>query len=230
LLRHVTLEGMNDRGNAFLYILIAIVLFAALTYALVRNHDAGGAASEIDEGRVAVAADAILAYAVSTQTAISQMDRMGTTADEIDFILPSEATFNDTPTLDKLFHPDGGGLIYKPLPKDAIDSTVTSPAAGFYVGQFNNFEWSPTTAQDVIFSAYGLTETVCARLNRQITGDPAIPEVQGISLQQALADASLHTSGNADIDSSSCADCEEKPALCIHDGSKYGFYSVMVAQ
>lgn len=221
---------MNDRGNAFLYVLIAIVLFAALTYAMVRNHDAGGAASEIDEGRVSVAADSILAYAVSTQTAITRMDQMGTSADAIDFMLPSDTVFNDPPTLDKLFHPDGGGLVYKPLPKDALDATVTNPDAGFYVGRFSNFEWSPTTAQDVIFSAYGLTQAVCARLNRQITGDAAIPEIQGISLQQALVDASLHTSGNADLDSSTCADCEEKPALCIREGAKYGFYSIMVAQ
>ncbi len=219
---------MNDRGNAFIYILIAIVLFAGLGFAISRSSQ-NSSVSELDQGRTSIAANDILAYAAATQNAIATLDRLGTGPAQIDFVLPSDSVaFNSAPNVDKLFHPDGGGLTYKPLPRDAVDATYTDPPEpGFFIGRFNNVEWTPTTEDDVIFVALGIPQAVCEELNRKITGSAAIPELQS-DLEATLVDVVHHAGGNSDLVAANCADCEEKSAICLTDTAHYAFYSVMV--
>lgn len=220
---------MNTRGNAFVYILIAIALFGALTFALSGSQETTSV-GELNEGRATIAANEILAYAAAAQNSITSLDRMGTNAATIDFVLPSNNTdFNDPPHINKLFHPEGGGLSYKLLPKDAAVAAVTGPEEGYYIGRFNNTEWTPTTAQDVLFTAYGINRQVCEELNYKITGSRTIPSVSDAAA--TFVDTEYHSGPNADLMISDCATCDEKPALCI-DGSSglYVFYSILVAK
>ena len=93
---------MNQRGNAFVYVLIAIILFAGLMFTISRMDEGGTSTSDLDEGRAKVGANSILAYASSVEGAVIRLDRVGTSADQIDFMLPSDAAFNTAPNLNKL--------------------------------------------------------------------------------------------------------------------------------
>lgn len=221
---------MSQKGNAFFYILVAVVLFAGLTFTISRSNLGSTPVTEINQGRETVAGNAIISYSVQAQNAVTRLDQMGTGADQIDFILPSNAAFNTAPTLNKFYHPDGGGFALKPLPGDAAATVAGSPTAGFYVGRFNNFDWTPTTAQDVVFTAYGLSSSVCALINKQLTGSTTIPTVTGQNVKNVLVDTAIHSAGNAGLTTTNCAACDEKPALCITDGTVYGFYSILVAR
>lgn len=223
---------MNSRGNAFVYILIAVALFAGLTFALT-SADQGNNISELDEGRAKVAANSIVSYAVSAQNAIVSLDKMGTSATQISFIQPSEAAFNTAPNLNKLFHPDGGGLTYKPLLSDAIDASVTgNPKPGFYIGRFNNFEWTPTAAYDVIFAAFGINRAVCKQLNLQQTGSDTIPALASGTLEAALVDVTYHSGSNANVMTADCGTCTNKSSFCFSNpaGTKFGYVSILVAR
>lgn len=222
-------------GNAFVYILIACVLLGALTYSLSRSYNTGGAAKDLDDTRASIAADLILAYAGNAANVITQLDQTGVGDDEIVFTIPSDATFNNAPTTEKLFHPDGGGLNYKPLPKDAIDQALTgTPIAGYYIGRFNNFEWTPTTAFDVVFTAWGLNQATCAALNKKVLGTTTITADQNSSrLKRSLIDDVHHGLGQVDMTVALCASCEDKPAMCQKTASApdiYVFYSILVAR
>lgn len=225
----------RQSGNAFIYILIACVLLGALTYSLSRSVNTGGAAKDLDNTKATIAADAILAYAATAANVITQLDQTGVSEDEINFMIPSEATFNNAPTTEKLFHPDGGGLNYKPLPKDAIDQALaSSPDAGYYIGRFSNFEWTPTTTQDVVFTAWGLTEATCAALNKKVLGTSTITADQNANrLKRALINDTYHGLGQIDMDAGICASCEDKPAMCQVTANApivYIFYSILVAR
>ena len=222
-------------GNAFVYILIACVLLGALTYSLSRSYNTGGAAKDLDDTRALIAADSILAYAGNAANVITQLDQTGVSDDEIVFTIPSDAAFNNAPTTEKLFHPDGGGLNYKPLPKDAIDQDLTgNPVAGYYIGRFNNTEWTPSTTNDIIFTAWGIRREVCAALNKKLLGSATIPtELNLPQMRRTMVDAIYHSGANADATAAGCPSCDGKPSLCMRTGGVpyvYAFYSILVAR
>ena len=220
---------MNTRGNAFVYILIAIALFGALTFALSGSQETASV-GELNEGRATIAANEILSYAATAQNSIISLDRIGTNAASLDFVLPSNDTdFNAAPHVNKLFHPEGGGLAYKLLPRDAGVTAITTPEEGYYIGRFNNTEWTPTTAQDVMFSAYGINRQVCEELNYKITGSRTVPSMGNTT--QTFVDTEYHSIANIDLMIADCATCDEKPALCVHgSGNLYVFYNILVAR
>lgn len=225
----------SERGNAFLYILVAVVLFGALIFALSRGEQQNGGLAELDSGRAKVSANEILSYAATAANNITQMESGGLTPDRIDFMLPNDSDFNtDTPAhpnIHKLFHPSGGGLGYKALPQDANDDDGAGLAAGYYIGRFNNIEWTPTTAPDIIFAAYEIKTPVCAEINRKLTGSTAIPTISGDSLENFFIEAGLHSGVNAPFEVANCAACEEKPALCVANAAgKNLFYSILEAE
>ncbi len=224
-------DRIHEKGNAFLYILIAVVLLAALTFTLSRieNQDGGGMA-KVDKAQVEIDANSILSYATGVQNALIRMDQVGVNADQVDFMQPWETTFNDDPTTEKLFHPDGGGLNYKPLPATAIGPSVANPEPRYYVGMFNNIEWTPTTAMDVIFTAYKITQPVCAELNKRVLGDPAILNISASPARVFVASGEYHTGGNIDLTTTNCSACEDLSAACVTNGTDYFFYSMMDAR
>lgn len=224
---------MNQRGNAFVYVLIAIILFAGLMFTIARMDEGGTSTSDLDEGRAKVGANSILAYASSVEGAVIRLDRVGTSADQIDFMLPSDGSFNTAPNLNKLFHPEGGGVNYKPLPPDVIGEPpgMSEPVNGYYVGRFMNVDWTPTTANDVIFTAFGITKAACEVINKQITGSTTIPAMT--NPHRILVDTTYHSLPNQGMTIARCAGCEEKPSLCVvssTDPNRYAYYSVIAAQ
>lgn len=221
----------NQKGNVFVYILIAVGLFAALMFAISKSASQNEAVGELADGESKIVAGEIIAYAASATNALSQMQQTGATISMIDFMLPSDADFDDAPTIYKLFHPDGGGLNYKHLPAKASADDKTGLAAGYYIGRFNNVEWTPTTAHDVVFTAYEIKKDVCTELNRKVAGTTTIPTIVGDSLQNLFVYDDLHTGINSNFNVVNCAACEEVSAMCVTDGAgKYAFYSILEAE
>lgn len=222
-----------QRGNAFLYILIAVVLLGALMFTLSRSAHQENTDGQLDEGKAKIYANEIISYAATVTNAVVQMQQGGATVDQIDFMYPSDTNFNTAPTIYKLFHPDGGGLNYKQLSEGAKDKQgVLLPVPGYYVGRFNNVEWSPTTAQDVIFTAFKIAEPVCAELNLKVNGSATIPIVAGVNVRRYLLDDDLYGIGtNTDLTVANCPACEDKNALCIGHVvggvTKYAFYNII---
>jgi len=221
----------NQKGNVFVYILIAVGLFGALMFVLSRSASQDNAAGDLADGESKIMAGEIIAYAASASNALSQMQQTGATLSMIDFMIPSDTNFNTAPTLYKLFHPDGGGLNYKPIPAKASADDGAGLKAGYYIGRFNSVEWTPSTTNDVIFTAYEIKQSVCEALNQKMTGSITIPTVTGDTLQNLFVDDNLHTGTNANFTVTKCAACEDISALCVTDGSgKYAFYSLLEAE
>ena len=221
----------NQSGNVFVYILIAVGLFGALMFTLSKSASQGDAAGDLAEGESKIVAGEIIAYAASASSALSQMQQTGATINQIDFMLPSDVDFEDAPTIYKLFHPDGGGLNYKALPSKAIKDDGAGLDAGYYIGRFNNVEWTPTASFDVLFTAYEIKKNVCTELNKKVAGISTIPTVTGDSLQNLFVYDDLHSGTNDNFMEVNCTACEEISALCVTDGAEnYVFYSILEAE
>jgi hypothetical protein len=238
----------QERGNALIYVLIAIALFGALSMTLGRQGDTGES-GELPDQKAELYATQLGSYAAQAKSAIDQMLFSNMPMDQIDFALPNSAAFNAGATADKIkrvYHPDGGGMSVGRLPDEIIAYTGSDPAPGWYMGRFNNIEWtklgSGNTAgvggaeapfEDVVLVAYGINRRVCEKINEKITGSAAIP-VLGSSIANVFVDDEYHTGTNTDLTtdptgSPICAECHERASLCVEDqaGDIFAFYTIL---
>lgn len=220
----------KERGNALIYVLIAIVLFAALSYTLARNTDTSEAGT-LSADQAELYASQLISYSAQAKSVVDQMLFTGAQINDLDFTLPSEATFETPPNIYKVYHPDGGGLNLGTLSDTAKNEISTSPVAGWYLGRFNNVEWSATTNQDVILVAYQIDKTICENINEKVTGSTAIPALT-TDMRLPLIDDSNYSGTNADLTSVNCAGCVDQMSLCVQNssGTAYSFYTVLADQ
>lgn len=213
----------GEKGNVLIYVLIAIALFGALSFTLSRQTRNSGT-EDLDEAKAELYAMQLITYATQAKSVIDQMIFTGSDIDELDFTLPSEASFNTAPHIHKVFHPQGGGLTLATIPKNAIHEISTGNGAKWYLGRFNNVEWSKTSATDVILTAHQIDEKVCAAINNKITGFSTIP-----LLTSEISKSLIETSSNSDLTAASCAACDGYVTLCVGNsaGSAYSFYTVL---
>jgi hypothetical protein len=218
----------REKGNAFVYILIAVALFAALSFVLARQEDAKEA-NVLTPETAKLMANQIISVSAQVQQALDQMTYAGTPPEEFDFTLPSDGTFNDSPTIDKVYHPDGGGVILGGLPANAIADSVSSPSAGWYLGRFNSVDWTDSTTHDVILTAFGLNELVCGEINRVATGSTTIPSLSADASDILIDDGSQT---NADFTTAVCSDCEGITSLCVQSATptRYAYYSILFGE
>lgn len=238
-------QHRTQRGNALIYVLIALALFAALGFTLMRSGDSSEA-GRLDEDRAQLYVSQIVSYAAQAKSTFDQMNMQNTRAGQVDFMLPSHSDFNTTNTIHKIYHPDGGGLIPGSLPPAAIRATnITTPAdpaPGWYIGRFNNLDWTPRSVaeaaspdyEEIILTAYGLDPLICGLLNKNITGSATIPTMSS-ALKLVLVDDSHYSTGtNVNMTTTGatpvCAACAGKGALCVQQGGIYAYYNVIAVQ
>ena len=213
----------TEHGNALIYVLIAIVLFAALGFTLSRqmtDSDTG----ELDAAKADFHAAQIIAYAAQAKSAVDQMIFTGSGVGDLVFTQPGEAGYNTAPHIHKVFHPEGGGVTVGTLPPAAVLEISTPPAAGWHMGRFNTVGWTKSTGTDVILTAHQITKTVCEALNDKITGSKTVPALSG-----DLDDYLVDTATDNDLTAAACAACEGHMSLCVSNNavSAYSFYSVV---
>ncbi len=223
--RSISNEISNESGNVLAYILIAVVLFGALGFALSRQTRNAGTA-ELDAARLEFFASEVIGYSVHAKSVIDQMLITGSSINDLDFTVPGDSDFNIHPHGNKVYHPQGGGLDAKRLDED-ITVSKEPEEPGWYMTSSMNVEWSESGASDVVLTAYQINKPLCALLNKKITGSEDIPALSG-----QMKDYFIDTGANNDLSVSACAACEGYSALCVSNsnGDAFGFYSVLTAR
>ncbi len=231
-------HSSTESGNALIYVLIAIVLFAALNFTLTRQTDTGET-GVLSEDKAELYATQLISYSAQTKSAVDQMLFTGIDIDDLDFTDPSAAGFStgtQSDRIKRIFHPEGGGLTKGRLDDAVTTSAISDPVSGWYIGRFNNVEWTSSSADDVILVAYQIKEEVCALINEKITGSSTIPTM-GDSIKETMIDDSLYTGTNVDFTTDTggspiCGDCDEMASLCVENQAQdaYAFYTVIADQ
>jgi len=225
----------DQSGNAMVYVLIVVALFAALSFILSRQTDTSEAGTLSAEKREIHTAQ-MLQTTMQLKQVIDQMTFIGTAIDALDFTPPGGSTggidFEDPPFGNKVFHPSGGGLTMPRLSDEVIARFNDDPEPGWYIGRFNDVEWTPSENDDVIATAHQISQALCAHINRKLTGEPDIPELSAQILNRLLIDAE-HSSAidNIRFTSAHCAECYGRPALCVKEQGRnlWSFYSLVGA-
>lgn len=243
----------KERGNALIYVLIAIALFAALSMTLGRQKDSSGG-DDLSDDKAELYATQLISYAAQTKSALDQMIFSRTSIDDLDFTRPGEAAYETGTAIAKtkrVYHPDGGGLSVGAINPEACVMTITNPKPGWYMGRFNNVDWtklgpgntagpamSEAPYKELILTAWGIKKKVCEHINKKVTGNTAIPDIAGGTVIEALIDEKYSTM-TANIDFTTdpsgtpiCADCYKRASLCVHgmDQNAYLFYNILISR
>lgn len=220
-------------GNATIYVLIVVALFAALAFTVTRQNDSSEG-SGLSAEKADIIAAQLMAYPYQVKQAIDMMTMTGVDVSALDFTQPGQPNFDTAPNANKVYHPGGGGLIMARLPDEGVAQTSTTPVSGWYLGMFNNYEWTQSAAADVMLVAYQIKREVCERINHRLFGNTDIPAL-GSSIPALLIDKEnppgtpVHPTNNvAEFNLAQCADCKEKPAICVTDGSRFGYFTLII--
>ena len=132
------LKQRNHSGNVLFLILIAVALFAALSYAVTSSSKSGGGGVSKDKAKI-VSAE-IIQYATSIQQAITRMMLMNGCSDtQISFENAGVAGYvNASAPADSrchVFHPNGGGISFV-NPEEKWQDTTLASSLGGVVGQY----------------------------------------------------------------------------------------------
>lgn len=210
------------RGNAMVYVLIALALLGFLTITLSNQGDQADG-QDISDEQAQLYANELISYVTSAQQVVDMMMATGSEIDDLSFVNPTSGGFDTPPHFNKVFHPAGGGLNYQ----EKFGSTIQNGATSQWAVNTNiNVEWTPTTSNDVILTAYFLTRPICEIINQDITGSSTIPVTASPHDEYFLA------TGTTDFDVTECAACDGYPSLCVENDSNdnYSFYNIIAAQ
>lgn len=223
----------KERGNALIYVLIAIALFGALSFTLSRQTNTSEV-SGMSAERVKLVLSQIASYSAQAKSAVDQMlFTAATNISELDFTPPGDSTFDTGIVIHKVYHPSGGGLNPGRLPPEAVNQVTTDPMPGWYMGRFNNIDWTDTTADDVILVAFQVNEEVCNQINLSIDETLTTPPSATVQLRNILIDDALHGGTNVELTTDGgeiCPECHNRASLCIENAGIYAYYTVIADQ
>lgn len=213
----------EERGNVLFLILIAVALFAALSYAVTQSSRSGGGDTS---GETALINSAQLTqYPASIRTSIIRMIVSGTSVDELNFNTPADfATLLSTRV--GVFHPEGGGAVYSPAPPDLM----ASGAQGVWHFNANlelpNIGTAGAGGNDLIAYLPGITYTVCRKLNQElgITGVPELDADRSAQYAPVAASDMIITGAETSVNFPSVDQPDISDGGATLDGQPYGCF------
>ena len=179
---------MKENGNALFLILIAVALFAALSYAVTNSGRGGGG---IDREQNEIEAGVLMQQAQNVETAVTRMRITGGVAPKfLDFsgdISQTAANTNCTTDNCRVFLRDGGGAEEPAVSAKAIGPGVTANLTAGGQGEFSVHLVSVmgvgTTAGDIVLAMKGLSKEICDIINIELgiyeRGDAELADTLG---------------------------------------------------
>ncbi len=178
-MKHAPSSAQN--GSAFFIILIAIAIFAMLSYALSKGSRMSASTLTADQAKLA--AEEILSYTDTVRKAVQSLRLRGCTENQISFETPDTPEYNNpTAPADKhchVFDIAGGKGIYRPMQLSWIKN--------------NNPHWwfngeTPvqnigTPAPELLMWSTNIKPEICAALNKLVIGKA--PEFESVGTQTA---------------------------------------------
>ncbi len=223
------------RGNAFFITLVSVALLGALTFVVGRQMS-GGVAQSISDEKAELYANQLINHATQAQIVIEQMMSFGVGYNELDFELPDSATFHSGNTMNKVYHPSGGGLLYPKMPTEIMPDDYSglnynpkSVIVRWVQNTESNIEWTPTSQSDISYSFLGLTRQICEKINLILVGSSTVPQELNVSFNALFNEVAVNTNFLA----SNCPSCVGKPRYCVGKSGNtkdYVFYNVIYSR
>ncbi|MFN3700010.1 MAG: hypothetical protein ACK4VI_00645 [Alphaproteobacteria bacterium] len=186
-----------ERGNVLFLILIAVALFAALSYAVTQSSRTGGGASDGESNLINSAQ--VTQYPASVRTAIVRMIIRGIAENQLEFNPPVD--FDDlTETRFGVFHPQGGGATHVTAPPEVMAGAGQGTwifSSAYQIQNIGTTDAASNSANDIIAFLPNISLPVCQRINREL-GIPGPLGNRGVPVAVATAIPSAADSMDTD--------------------------------
>lgn len=229
-------ERNGERGNVLFLILIAVALFAALSYAVTQSTRSGAGSSDSETGLINSAQ--LTQYPAGVRTAVVRMIIGGVETSNLSFNPPSDF-INITNNLAwHVFHPTGGGATFANAPGDVMQSG--NPARWNFnaknqinlIGTTQGTGAPTAQTADIIAFLPGISQSICNRINQElgITGPIAETGIDVTTNMDSTANGGTAPvwapySGTIGADASGL---DGQPFGCFSQGGINVYYHVLV--
>jgi hypothetical protein len=173
----------NEKGNVVFLILIAVALFAALSFAATQTSGGGGGGDAAKETRIMKASQATQ-YMTAIETTMMKMRiSKGCAEDEMSFHMvgvPELVPYLHTPDVDdkcKVFHPLGGGVPWAPPPDDINDGTQWVFTGANLIKDVGTNNGGDPVSAELIAVLPNVNRDFCIDMNRKLGVPGASPPV-----------------------------------------------------
>lgn len=178
----------SEKGNVLFYILIAVALLAALSFAV--SQSGRGNVNKLSEDKARIYATDMIEYGNIIASAVGQLRLRGCSKNEINFENNISAGYtNPNAPADKscdVFNINGGGVVYK-RPPEAM--TLSGNAINYYFNAQNEIKnigttCAASTCSDLLLLSQSINQESCIAINEllDITNPSGIPPVSPINL------------------------------------------------
>lgn len=230
----------SEKGNILFLILLAVILFAALSYAVTQSLRGGGTDASSEKNLVKSAQ--ITQYPVGVRAAILRMIVGGTDVTTLNFDPPSVfGSMTAAQLALNVFHPTGGGAVFSMVPSEAL-ATASSTQRWIFTMNYGvpnigtTASTSTNAGKELLAIAPNIDSTLCAKIDSQL-GVTTVPTLSstGVSVtsaastQQEVQEFTYAPVYTANLTDGSTG-LNDKPYLCVKNGSNsdYFYYHVLV--
>lgn len=201
--------NIYERGNALFMILLGVVLFAALSYAVQQNFRGGN--ERLSQTRIEALADDVIITAAGYEKAVNKLINNGISESRVSFTLSSGDAYELSPVADvteKVFSITGGGGGYLTPPKDVLDTTRSGEVdygAWIFTGAMNvlgiGTQGSGTGTKELLAILPYVRKEICVNINKRlgITNPSDSPPVEASAITLTKF-TGIFTSGSNDVD------------------------------
>jgi hypothetical protein len=224
-----------QNGNILIIILVAVILFAALTAAVTQGERSG--ADNLTSEKTRLLADEIIDYSNSITTATAQLRLRGVSLVNIRFSdynlnVGNYGTFNSNPT-HEIFNPNGGGVHYA----DPSDEILVNTGQKWQFVANNRVhhigkDCNAASCSELLMVLAGVKKDICVAINDKLSvtnpsGNPPIDNDMNLT---AYFNGIMGYSGAIGEDSGSSL--ANNPAACLYDDGDdlYIYYQVLQSQ
>jgi len=211
-------------GNIMFMLLIAIVLFAALSVAITKGNQGSGSMSG---EKTNLAADQVASFAVDVKRAVENMTRAGNSEADISFAHAGLTGYGTPGTNPKteIFGFEGGGVALMDVPENVTEATqweFTGGTAAPGVGD--------DAAADLIMVLPNVNEAFCRAFNKKARYQPVdpIPEDTTACVYDTGARYTGTFASSPNTMDASTFRATPAPFACVACGSAYHAYYVLL--
>lgn len=216
-----------ERGNVFLFILLGVILFAALAFAVSRGFRSDTTTAMSQRKAELLAVD-VIAFAQRLERTVAKMQRNGISENDISFENPVDAGYAHTPSADNqnVFHGDGGAISRQGAPSGANDGSAWHYTGHTCIADLGTGATgcASNTASDeeLIAVLPNVNATVCGIIDKKL-GISAIPANTGTAYSATKFTGTYADGSEIILDRS-------RNAACYSQGGNYYFYHVLIAR
>lgn len=160
----MTNKSLPHSGNVLFLILIAVALFAALSYIVTQSSRSGS--SQGAKEKEVLNSSQIIQYPLAIRTAVSRMLVSKVKVDQVAFNEPNN--FGSVPQRRLVFHPKGGGAVYEVAPSTLMANKVSKNWNFNANFQVPNIGTNGAGGNDLIAFLVGVSAGACKQINEKI--------------------------------------------------------------